>query len=106
MTTTEQIVKYLTEKGKMSGRDITADLDVDELDIEAAAHSGAIVCVRPAPGGPGSWYAVAGRTLTERLAIRLTPETRAALQAKAVRQDRKPSYLVRLWILERLRGAE
>ena len=104
MTTTEQIVKYLTEKGKMGGRDIAADLDVDELDIDAAVDSKAIVCVEPAPGGPRPWYAVAGGTMTERLAIRLTPETRAALRAEAIRQDRKPSDLVRLWILERLRG--
>lgn len=43
---------------------------------------------------------------TEMMAIRLTPEVRKQLRAEAERQHRKPSELVRLWILEKLEEAK
>ena len=43
--------------------------------------------------------------LSSQMAIRLTPETRKTLREEAERQQRKPSDLVRLWIVEKLNRA-
>ncbi|NIQ97064.1 MAG: hypothetical protein GWN87_24970 [Desulfuromonadales bacterium] len=56
--TTVKIMKYLNEKGKMSGADICLDLGLEELDVDEALRTGDIVRAEPEAGGGGPWYAV------------------------------------------------
>lgn len=51
-----RIVEYLREHGPMSGRDITADLDVRPWDVMLAAHEGLIQRCAAEPGGVDPWY--------------------------------------------------
>ena len=51
-----KIVNYLTNHGRMSGRDICIDLGVDPVDVELACQDGTIQRCAPEPGGVEPWY--------------------------------------------------
>ena len=57
--TTDRIVEYLRQYGRMSGQDIVDDLGATEADVCLAEQDGYIRRVAPEPcGRPGSWYDV------------------------------------------------
>ncbi len=60
MSTEQRIVKYLKDKGRMSGRDICTDVGVTEVDVTQAENDGWISRATP-PCGASSfpWYRVA-----------------------------------------------
>ena len=57
LSTTDKILKYLRQNGKMSRRDIMRDLDVSEYDIDFVAEElEYIQLTTPEHGGRAPWY--------------------------------------------------
>lgn len=61
-TATKKIVAYLKKHGRMSGRDIINDINVDEFDIDEAYNEGAIMQVNAPPNASSfPWWGIRKR---------------------------------------------